>query len=176
MNIKLTRAKLEALVEDLIEKTVGPCQTALQDANSRRANRRGDPRRRDDPDAPGPAEGEGDFREGTPQRGEPDEVVAIGAAIQGGVLTGEVKDVLLLDVTPSPSVSRRSAGHDQADREEHDDPDQKEPVFSTAADNQPAVSIHVLQGERSMAGDNRTLGRFELVGFLPPRAACPRLR
>ena len=112
-----------------------------------------------------------------PHKGvNPDEVVAIGAAIQGGVLAGDVKDVLLLDVTPlSLGIETLGGVLTKLIEKNTTIPTKKSQIFSTAADNQPAVSIHVLQGERSMAADNRTLGRFELVGIPPAPRGMPQI-
>ena len=177
MVMKLTRAKLEELVGDLVEKTLGPCKKALEDAKL----------------------SSGDINEVVMVGGmtrmplvmrtvekffgkkpnatvNPDEVVALGAAIQGGVLAGDVKDVLLLDVTPltlgietlggvrTPLINRNTTI-----------PTSKSQVFSTAADNQPSVEIHVLQGEREMAADNKTLGRFILDGIPPAPRGVPQV-
>ncbi len=172
LNIKLTRAKLEVLVDDLVEETTEPCKIALRDSGLQ----------------------PGDINEvilvggmtrmpkvqekvklifgKDPSKGvNPDEVVAIGAAIQGGVLKGDVKDVLLLDITPlSLGIETLGSVFTKLIEKNTTIPTKKSQIFSTAADNQPAVSIHVLQGEREMATYNKTLGRFELVGIpLAPR-------
>ena len=118
-----------------------------------------------------------DFFGKEPHKGvNPDEVVAIGAAVQGGVLAGDVKDVLLLDVTPlSLGIETARRRHDRADSAQHDDPDQKSEIFSTAVDNQTSVEVHVLQGERPLARDNRTLGRFHLDGIPPAPRGTPQI-
>jgi molecular chaperone DnaK len=177
MNIKLTRAKLEALVEDLIEKTAGPCLTALRDANLT-------PKDIDEvilvggmTRMPRVQQKVKEIFDKEPHKGvNPDEVVAIGAAIQGGVLAGDVKDVLLLDVTPlSLGIETLGGVMTKLIEKNTTIPTKKSQIFSTAADNQLAVSIHVLQGERSMAVDNRTLGRFELVGIPPAPRGMPQV-
>lgn len=177
MNIKLTRAKLEALVEDLIEKTAGPCLTALRDANL-------SPKDIDEAilvggmtRMPRVQQKVKEIFGKEPHKGvNPDEVVAIGAAIQGGVLAGDVKDVLLLDVTPlSLGIETLGGVMTKLIEKNTTIPTKKSQIFSTAADNQQAVSIHVLQGERSMAADNRTLGRFELVGIPSAPRGMPQI-
>src|SRR5210317_1484809 len=172
LNIKLTRAKLESLVDELIERTMGPCKIALQDAGLK-VNEiddvilvGGQTR------MPKVQEVVQNFFGKEPRRDvNPDEAVALGAAIQGGVLAGDVKDVLLLDVTPlSLGIETLGGVMTKLIEKNTTIPTKKSQVFSTAADNQPAVSVHVLQGEREMAGDNKTIGRFELVGI----PAAPR--
>ena len=177
LDLTLTRAKLEQLVEDLVERTKGPCQKAMQDAKL----------------------SSGDIDEvilvggqtrmplvqktvkelfgKEPHKGvNPDEVVAIGAAIQAGVLAGDIKDILLLDVTPL-SLGIETLGGVMTRLIERNTtiPTRKSKIFTTAADSQPAVSIHVLQGEREMALDNRTMGRFDLVGIPPAPRGIPQI-
>jgi molecular chaperone DnaK len=177
LNIRLTRAKLESLCADLIEKLVQPCRTALKDAGLSPA----------DVDEvilvggmtrmPVVQKKVQDIFGKVPNRGvNPDEVVAIGAAIQAGVLKGEVKDVLLLDVTPlSLGIETLGGVMTKLIEKNTTIPCKKSQIFSTAADNQPAVSVHVLQGEREMAGDNKTIGRFELVGIPPAPRGVPQI-
>ncbi|HEY83224.1 MAG TPA: molecular chaperone DnaK [Dehalococcoidia bacterium] len=177
LNITLTRAKLEQLVMDLVEKTLEPCKQALEDAG-KTASQIGEVilvggQTR----MPLVQEKVKQFFGKEPHKGvNPDQVVAIGAAIQAGVLKGEVKEVLLLDVTPltlgietlggvaTPLIPRNTTI-----------PTSKSQIFSTAADNQPSVEIHVIQGERPMAADNRTLGRFILDGILPAPRGVPQI-
>jgi len=177
LNIKLTRSKLEKLVEDLIEKVEGPCRTALQDAGLSPSDINevvlvGGMTR-----MPKVQEKVKSIFGKEPSKGvNPDEVVAVGAAIQGGVLRGDVKDVLLLDVTPlSLGIETLGAVFTKLIEKNTTIPTRKSQIFSTAADNQPAVSIHVLQGEREMAMDNKTLGRFELVGIPPAPRGIPQI-
>jgi molecular chaperone DnaK len=172
MNVKLTRPKLEQLVEDLIQRSIGPCRQALKDAGLE-ANAidevvlvGGQTR------MPAIQKLVKDFFGKEPHKGvNPDEVVAVGAAVQGGVLAGDVKDVLLLDVTPL-SLGIETLGGVATKLIERNTtiPTRKSEIFSTAADNQTSVEVHVFQGEREMARDNRTLGKFHLVGI----PAAPR--
>lgn len=177
MNIKLTRSKLESLVDDLIERVVGPCQTALKDAGLAAKDIKevilvGGMTR-----MPKVQEKVKQIFGQEPHKGvNPDEVVAVGAAIQGGVLKGEVKDVLLLDVTPlSLGIETLGGVFTKLIEKNTTIPTKRSQVFSTAADNQPAVSIHVLQGEREMVAGNKTLGRFELVGIPPAPRGVPQV-
>ena len=177
LNIRLTRAKLEGLVEDLLEKLVGPCQTALKDSGLSRSDINqvilvGGMTR-----MPAVQQKVKKIFGKEPHKGvNPDEVVALGAAIQAGVLKGDVQDVLLLDVTPlSLGIETLGGVFTRLIEKNTTIPTKKGQIFSTAADNQPAVSIHVLQGEREMAEYNKTLGRFELVGILPAPRGMPQI-
>ncbi len=177
LNIKLSRSKLESLVEDLIERTAGPCQTALKDAGLSASDINevilvGGMTR-----MPKVQEKVKEIFGKEPHKGvNPDEVVAIGAAIQGGVLKGDVKDVLLLDVTPlSLGIETLGGVMTKLIEKNTTVPTKKSQIFSTAADNQPAVSIHVLQGEREMAADNKTIGRFELTDIPPAPRGVPQI-
>ncbi len=173
----IDRATLEELVGDLVERTAGPCKIALNDAGLtvQQIDER-DPGGRHDPHAEGAGGGRRLFGK-EPHKGvNPDEVVAVGAAIQGGVLRGEVKDVLLLDVTPlSLGVETAGGVFTKIIEKNTTVPARKSQVFSTAVDNQPLVSVHVLQGEREMAADDKTLGRFELVGIPPAPRGVPQI-
>ncbi len=177
LQLKLTRAKLESLVDDLLQRTIGPVNQALKDAGI-------DAKKVDEVVLVGGMTRMPKIQQMVqslfgkePHKGvNPDEVVAIGAAVQGGVLTGDVKDVVLLDVTPlslgietlggvmTPLIPRNTTI-----------PTQKSEVFSTAADNQSSVEVHVLQGERPLAKDNRTLGKFNLVGLPPAPRGVPQI-
>ena len=178
LNIKLSRSKLEQLCADLLDRLDGPCQIALKDAGISTSDIHdvvlvGGMTRM-------PAVQERVkriFGKEASKNVNPDEAVAIGAAIQGGVLQGDVKDVLLLDVTPlSLGIETYGGVFTKLIDKNTTIPVEKSQVFSTAADIQPAVSIHVLQGEREMASDNKTLGRFELVGIPPAPRGIPQIR
>jgi len=177
LNIKLSRAKLEGLVGDLIDRTEGPCKTALKDAGLSPADidevilvggMTRMPKVQEKVKAI--------FGKEAHKGVNPDEVVAIGAAIQGGVLKGDVKDVLLLDVTPlSLGIETLGGVCTKLIEKNTTIPTKKSQIFSTAADNQPAVSIHVLQGEREMAGGNKSIGRFELADIPPAPRGVPQI-
>ncbi len=177
LTMSLTRSKLEQLTDDLVQRTLAPCRKALEDAKLRAEEIDevvlvgGQTR------MPKVQEVVRQLFKKEPHKGvNPDEVVAIGAAIQGGVLIGDVKDVLLLDVTPlSLGIETLGGVCTKLIERNTTIPTKKSQVFSTAADSQTAVSIHVLQGEREMAADNRTLGRFDLVGIPPAPRGVPQI-
>ena len=177
LNYKLSRSKLEQLVDDLVKGTLGPCRQALRDAGLSPSDIQevvlvGGMTR-----MPAVQEAVKQFFGREPHRGvNPDEVVAIGAAIQGGVLAGDVTDVLLLDVTPlSLGIETLGGVFTKLIDRNTTIPTRKSETFSTAGDNQTSVEVHVLQGEREMAGDNRTLGRFHLVGIPPAPRGLPQI-
>ena len=177
VNLKFTRAKLEALVGKLIERTLTPCKTALNDSGFKAAEINevvlvGGMTR-----MPKVIEAVKNFFGKEPNKSvNPDEVVAMGAAIQAGVLQGDVKDVLLLDVTPlSLGIETLGGVSTKLIEKNTTIPTKKSQVFSTAEDNQPAVSIRVMQGEREMAADNKSLGNFELVGIPPAARGTPQI-
>jgi molecular chaperone DnaK len=177
MAMKLTRAKLESLVEPLVQRTIGPLKQALADADLKPSDVDevvlvgGSTR------MPRVQQVVKEYFAKEPHKGvNPDEVVAIGAAVQGGVLAGEVKDVLLLDVTPlSLGIETLGGVTTVLIPRNTTIPTKKSEIFSTAVDNQPSVEVHVLQGERSLARDNRTMGRFQLTGLPAAQRGTPQI-
>merc|ERR1711879_1045532 len=177
LNVDLSRAKFEQLVDDLVKRSITPCEKALKDAGLNKSEIDqvilvgGSTR------IPRIQEAVKEFFGKDPSKGvNPDEVVAVGAAIQGGVLSGDVEDVVLLDVTPL-TLGIETLGGVMTPLIESNStiPTSKSQVFSTAADNQPAVDIHVLQGERPMAQDNKTIGRFQLTDIPPAPRGVPQI-
>jgi molecular chaperone DnaK len=177
LNLTLTRSKFEQLVGDLVDRSLAPCKQALQDAGVAAAQIDEVVMVGGQTRMPLVIEKVKQFFGKDPHRGvNPDEVVAVGAAIQAGVLKGEVRDVLLLDVTPLTLGIETLGGVATAIIPRNTTiPTSKSQVFSTAADNQPSVEIHVVQGDRAMAGDNKSLGRFILDGILPAPRGVPQI-
>lgn len=177
MNARLTKAKFEALVDHLVQKTLGPCKNCLKDSGVKKEELNeiilvGGMTR-----MPKVQETVESFFGKKPSKGvNPDEVVAMGAAIQGGVLRGDVKDILLLDVTPlSLGLETLGGVFTRLINRNTTVPTKKSQVFSTAADNQTQVQVTVLQGEREMAADNKKLGEFDLVGIPPAPRGVPQI-